>query len=159
MITFTVSSLTRLNSVPPCYYPCIIPGMSFGDSVWEERVLTGGGGWVHPQGEKPWPCLGSAGNGTGIPILFSINGFRNKPPLPVFKGCFLVIPGWHFPRNLIEISLIGGHGYSHISAQDGWNYHLDYYFISLGIAIMSMTAIHLWEQFMFWCCSGSDLEK
>ena len=119
----------------------------------------GGGGWVHPQGEKPWPCLGSAGNGTGIPVLFSINGFGNKPPLPVFKGCFLVIPGWHFPRNLIEISLIGGHGYRHISAQDGWNYHLDYCCISLGIAIMSMTAIHLWAQFMFWCCSGSDLEK
>jgi len=55
-----------------------------------------------------------------IPVLFGINGLRNNPPLPVFKAYFSAIPGWHFPKDLIEISLIGGHGYSHIIICSGW---------------------------------------
>ena len=50
-----------------------------------------------------------------ISVLFGINGLRNKlshlvgPPFSAFKaGCFLAIPGWHFPEALIENLLIGG---------------------------------------------------
>ena len=54
--------------------------------------------------------------GRAISVLFGINGLRNKPSYLVgpaflaFTACFSATPGWHFPRALIESSLIGGCG-------------------------------------------------
>jgi len=52
-----------------------------------------------------------AGTGRAISVLFGINGLRNKPsylvgpPFLVFMAQFLAMPGWLFPRALIESSL------------------------------------------------------
>ena len=54
--------------------------------------------------------------GRAISVLFGINGLRNEPSylvgpaFLVFTACFSATPGWHFPRALIESSLIGGCG-------------------------------------------------
>jgi len=42
------------------------------------------------------------GTGRAISVLFGISGLRNKPltfvelQFPMFKACFLAVPGWHF---------------------------------------------------------------
>ena len=54
--------------------------------------------------------------GRATSVLFGINGLRNRssylvrPPFLVFTARFSATPGWHFPRALIESSLIGGCG-------------------------------------------------
>jgi len=59
------------------------------------------------------------GTGAAISVLFGINGLacRNKPSYPVypvgppflaFMADFSAMPNWHFPRALIESSLVGG---------------------------------------------------
>ena len=56
------------------------------------------------------------GTGRAISALFGINRLRNKPsylvgpPFLAFTAHFSAMPGWHFPRALIESSLIGGCG-------------------------------------------------
>ena len=55
-----------------------------------------------------------------VPILFGVNGVRNKrshlvgPPFPVFKVCFSATAGLHFSRDFTMCLLIGGCGQSHI---------------------------------------------
>ena len=62
------------------------------------------------------------GTGRAISVLFGINGLRNKssylvgPPFLAFTVHFSAIPGWHFPRALIESLLTGGCGWSHVHA-------------------------------------------
>ena len=65
------------------------------------------------------------GTRRAIPVLFGINGVRNKrshlvgPPFPEFKARFSAMAGWHFSRDLTRRLLIGGCGQSHISVKDG----------------------------------------
>ena len=72
----------------------------------------------------------SASWGTGriISVIFGINGLRIELShlvgllFPTFKARFSATPGWHLPRGLIEsCEVVGGCGYSHITAQPGWN--------------------------------------
>ena len=69
---------------------------------------------MHPKDANSMAMSGLAcrmalvGTGRAISVPFGINGLRNKssylvrPPFLVFMACFSVIPGWHFPRALIE---------------------------------------------------------
>ena len=83
---------------------------------------------MHPQGAESKAVSGLGcrkalvSTGRAISVLFGINRLGNKPshlvgpPFPAFKTHFSATPGWHFPKALIESSLIGGCGYSHVSA-------------------------------------------
>ena len=62
---------------------------------WQGRV------WAHAVVERPW-----------LAMLFHLV----SPPFPGFNDRFSASPDWHFLRAWIESLLIGGCGYSHVSA-------------------------------------------
>ena len=89
-----------------------LPAMSLGLRFCVSRKdRTGGGGWVHPKGANSMVMSGltcrKALVGTGRNKLSYLVG----PPFLAFTAHFSATQGWHFPRALIESSLIGGCGY------------------------------------------------
>jgi len=58
------------------------------------------------------PCLGPIVERPWLAMLFHLI----SPPFPAFNDRFSASPDWHFLRAWIESLLIGGCGYSHVSA-------------------------------------------
>jgi len=109
--------------------------MSFGDRFcFSRKGRIGEVSGRNRRVQTAWPHLGSSlevtclALGGPFPVLFGINGVRNKqshlvgPPFPAFKACFSATADWHFSRDLSTHLLIGRRGQNHVSVKNGWNY-------------------------------------
>ena len=94
----------------PTPRPLPFPNETLGSVCMSRKVGTRGSGWVHPKGATTWLCLGSAVKrpslALGDPFLsvwYKWTSLRNKPShLVGLHSSRFPMPGWHFPRALIE---------------------------------------------------------